>query len=109
MNQKYSDDVKQRVLNLFQSGEPVSSIVSVTNIPRSTIYAWLKQMQNGQSKKEVSVKNFRLLENRVYKSKAGTAADFSHGPRIQLSVENLSFDFTIFGSYAVFFQGAHSI
>ena len=65
MNQKYSDDVKQRVLNLFQSGEPVSSIVSVTNIPRSTIYAWLKQMQNGQSKKEVSVKNFRLLENRV--------------------------------------------
>ena len=65
MNQKYSNDEKQTVLNLFQSGEPVSSIVSVTNIPRSTIYAWLKQVQNGQSKKEVSVKNFRLLENKI--------------------------------------------
>ena len=65
MNQKYSNDVKQSVLNLFQSGEPVSSIVSVTNIPRSTIYAWQKQLQNGQSKKEVSVENFRLLEDRV--------------------------------------------
>ena len=51
MNQKYSNDVKQSVLNLFQSGEPVSSIVSVTNIPRSTIYAWQKQLQNGQSKR----------------------------------------------------------
>ena len=65
MNQKYSNDVKQSVLNLFQCGEPVSSIVSVTNIPRSTIYAWQKQLQNGQSKKEVSVENFRLLEDRV--------------------------------------------
>lgn len=65
MNQKYSNDKKQTVLNLFQSGEPVSSIVSVTNIPRSTIYTWLKQAQNGQSKKEVSVKNFRLLENKI--------------------------------------------
>jgi putative transposase len=65
MNQKYSNDEKQTVLNLFQSGEPVSSIVSVTNTPRSTIYAWLKQVQNGQSKKEVSVKNFRLLENKI--------------------------------------------
>ena len=65
MNQKYSNDEKQTVLNLFQSGEPVSSIVSVTNIPRSTIYAWLKQVQNGQSKKEGSVKNFRLLKNKI--------------------------------------------
>lgn len=65
MNQKYSNDEKQTVLNLFQSGEPVSSIVSVTNIPRSTIYTWLKQVQNGQSKKEISVKNFRLLENKI--------------------------------------------
>ena len=64
MNQKYSKDEKQAVWDLFQSGEPVFSIVSVTNIPRSTIYAWLKQMRNGQSIKKVSVKNFRLLENK---------------------------------------------
>lgn len=66
MNQKHSDDEKQKIVDRYQNGESVTSLINDTGIPRSTIYAWIKQESDTKNKsKKVSVKIFRLLENKV--------------------------------------------
>lgn len=66
MHCKYSNAEKQKIINRYQSGSSVASLINDTEIPRSTIYAWIKQDVNNKStSKEVSIKNFRLLENKV--------------------------------------------
>ena len=53
------------MINQFIDGQSVASIVSDTDIPRSTVYAWIKSYQSKQHKTEVSLKNFRNLETKV--------------------------------------------
>ena len=66
MNNKYNESVKQSVVERYRAGESVASILSDTGIPRSTIYAWIKASVDIRSgKKEVTLKNYRLLENKV--------------------------------------------
>lgn len=65
MNKKYTEEQKQAVINQFTDGISVVAIVSNTGIPRSTVYAWIKIYQTKQNKKEVSLKNFRVLEAKV--------------------------------------------
>ena len=65
MNKKYTEEQKQVVINQFTDGMSVVAIVSNTGIPRSTVYAWVKIYQTKQNKKEVSLKNFRVLEAKV--------------------------------------------
>lgn len=66
MKQKYSNTQKQKYINRYLSGESVTSITTTSKIPRSTFYAWLKEYQTKQSNpKESSLKNFRVLENKV--------------------------------------------
>lgn len=65
MNKKYTEEQKQAVINQFTDGMSVVAIVSNTGIPRSTVYAWIKIYQTKQNKKEVSLKNFRVLEAKV--------------------------------------------
>ena len=66
MNKKYENEVKQTVIGRYNNDEAVSSLVEELDIPRSTIYLWIKHTaESSSNKKEVSVKNFRALENKV--------------------------------------------
>ena len=66
MKSKYKSGQKQEIIKSYQEGEAVSSLVANTGIPRSTIYAWIKQATDIQADtKKVSAKTFRLLENKV--------------------------------------------
>ena len=59
---------RKNLIDRYLSGESVASILNDTSIPRSTLYSWLKQHHNEQQigeVKEVSAKNFRMLENKV--------------------------------------------
>lgn len=63
---KYTDKQKQGVIERYANGESVSDIVSNCQIPRSTIYSWIKEDQNNNGKKkEVNLRNFRALEKKV--------------------------------------------
>lgn len=64
---KYTDEQKQEVIERYANGESVSDIVIDFQIPRSTIYSWIKENQNSNNgkKKEVNLKNFRALEKKV--------------------------------------------
>lgn len=66
MNCKYSDAEKQKIVDRYQNGESIISLVNDTGIPRSTIYTWIKQEADTKNaSKKMSVGNFRLLENKV--------------------------------------------
>ncbi|MBQ6570450.1 MAG: IS3 family transposase [Clostridia bacterium] len=66
MNQKYTESEKSNVTNRYNSGETVAELVLSTGIPRSTIYAWIKKTNDGNSiKNAISIKNYRNLENKV--------------------------------------------
>ena len=66
MKNKYSNSEKQSVVDQYFSGASVSAITADTGIPRSTVYAWIKKAADLRSgKKEVSLKEHRLLENRA--------------------------------------------
>lgn len=42
------DEIKEKqvVINRHLNGESVASIVSDSGVPRSTVYAWIKQYKN---------------------------------------------------------------
>ncbi|MBR7081511.1 MAG: transposase [Oscillospiraceae bacterium] len=66
MNQKYTESEKLIITTRYKKGEAVSDIVMNTGIPRSTIYAWIKHSADmDTNKKSVSLKNYRILENKV--------------------------------------------
>lgn len=63
---KYSDEQKQEIIERYTNGKSVSDIVADFQIPRSTIYSWIKESQNNNGKKkEVNLRNFRSLEKKV--------------------------------------------
>ena len=66
MNRKYRELEKKSVIDRYRTGDPVARIVSDTGFPRSTVYAWISKSADLDSKKkEVSLKNYRILENKV--------------------------------------------
>ena len=67
MPAKYTTDQRQDVITRFSSGESVTVLSETTGIPRSTIYAWIKQNREKTQNNhlELSLKNFRLLESKV--------------------------------------------
>ena len=60
---KHTKEVKSNVLKLYQKGTPIQLIIQNTNIPRSTIYHWIKNPP--LSKKEETAKTIRILEDKV--------------------------------------------
>lgn len=63
---KYSESEKSTIISRYDNGESVADLVRDTQIPRSTIYAWIKEKTAGASNtKPVSPKDFRFLENKV--------------------------------------------
>lgn len=66
MNQKYTEGEKSIITTRYKNGESVADLVMDTGIPRSTIYAWIKEAaEKNFNKKAVSLKNYRILENKV--------------------------------------------
>lgn len=64
---KYTYEQKQEVIEQYANGESVLDIATTSQIPRSTIYSWIKENQNSDTskKKEVNLRNFRALEKKV--------------------------------------------
>ena len=66
MKKKYGESEKEIVLRRYNNGTSVTEIQSNAGIPRSTIYAWIKDSVDMESgKKEMSFKSYRLLERKV--------------------------------------------
>ena len=66
MNRKHTESEKSIIITCYNNGESVADLVRDTQIPRSTIYAWIKGAAAGESNREtVSLKNYRILENKV--------------------------------------------
>ena len=66
MNKKYTEGEKAFITTRYRNGESVADLIMDTGIPRSTIYAWIKDAaEKDFNKKEVSLKNYRILENKV--------------------------------------------
>lgn len=64
---KYTYKQKQDIINRYTNGESVLDIVAYSQIPRSTIYSWIKENQNSNTikKKKVNLRNFRVLEKKL--------------------------------------------
>ena len=66
---KYSDTEKRSIIDRYIiNGESPSSIFSDTGIPKSTFYNWIKSYkaaQDATGHKEITPRNFHLLENQV--------------------------------------------
>ena len=63
---KYTENEKSIITSRYNNGESVADLVRDTHFPRSTIYAWIKEAADRDfNKKSVSLKNYRILENKV--------------------------------------------
>ena len=63
---KYTENEKSIITSRYNNGESVADLVRDTHFPRSTIYAWIKETADRDfNKKSVSLKNYRILENKV--------------------------------------------
>ena len=63
---KYTENEKSIIISRYNDGEAVADLVRDTQIPRSTIYAWIQEAVAGEpNKKTVSLKNYHILENKV--------------------------------------------
>ena len=63
---KYTENEKSIIISRYKDGEAVADLVRDTQIPRSTIYAWIQEAVAGEpNKKTVSLKNYHILENKV--------------------------------------------
>lgn len=66
MNQKYTPSEKQAIIDRHNSGESVAALVAETGIPRSTLYAWFRVVQEREiNPRDFTLRNFRALEKKV--------------------------------------------
>ena len=70
MKQKHSQEQKDYVLKCYLSGESVSSIQKNTNIPRSTIYRWIKDYNCKRQNKDhlINLKDYNDLTRKYERS-----------------------------------------
>lgn len=64
---QYEIKEKQAVINRYLNGESVASIVSISGVPRSTVYAWIKQFknENAHPKNKISLRYIHELERKI--------------------------------------------
>lgn len=64
---KYDEKLKEIIIQRYTKGESISNIYAETNIPRSTIYGWLKKAKETTPtvKKEMTRREFRNLQNKT--------------------------------------------
>lgn len=67
MKQRYTEEQIRQCCLEYQNGKSVSVLIQELQIPRSTVYAWLKRFRekNQDNKKELSLRTYHLLENKV--------------------------------------------
>ena len=67
MNQKYTKEQISQCCTAYNRGTPVAKLVEKYEVPRSTIYAWLKREQEKKQTGShfVTFRDYRILENRV--------------------------------------------
>ena len=63
---KYSNEVKENALNLYFSGNNISSISKTTGISITTVYSWITEREQQYYSKEKSI---NLRENNNLKRK----------------------------------------
>lgn len=59
---KYSNEVKENALNLYFSGNNISSISKTTGVSRTTIYSWITECERQYYSKEKPI-NLREYNN----------------------------------------------
>ena len=64
MSKKHPAELKESILTRCQSGQRVADVAADTAVPRSTIYAWLKQASADTANRTVTEKTFRELERK---------------------------------------------
>lgn len=66
MNYKHTPNERQAIISLHGNSQSVAHISLETGVLRSTIYNWLKEEScNQDTPKELSLKNFRMLERKI--------------------------------------------
>lgn len=67
MKQSYTKEQINQCCLAYQTGKTVLTLSNNFNIPRSTIYSWLKKFnaENSNHNHNLSIKNYNLLQNKV--------------------------------------------
>lgn len=60
-----SEERASAIARYLEGGEAVSSISADTGMSRSSLYAWIKEERNTSDTVEFSLKNFRIMANKV--------------------------------------------
>lgn len=55
MNKKYSEETIQRVIEQYSNGESVALLCAEHEVPRSTVYSWIKQHQKLKSTSDLEI------------------------------------------------------
>ena len=65
-SKNYSSEEKaSAIARYLEGGESVLSISADTGISRSSLYAWIKEERNTADTVEFSLKNFRIMVNKI--------------------------------------------
>lgn len=67
MKQTYTNEQVRRCCTAYASGQSVSELAKKLDIPKSTIYTWIKreQQQLEEQREKLPLKSYRLLEQKV--------------------------------------------
>lgn len=67
MKQTYTNEQVRQCCTAYASGQSVSKLAKKLNIPKSTIYTWIKREQQRQREEQekLPLKRYRLLEQKV--------------------------------------------
>ena len=67
MKQTYTTEQVRRCCIAYANGQSVSELAEILDIPRSTIYTWIKreQQQQEEQREKFPLKSYRLLEQKV--------------------------------------------
>ena len=59
MKKIYTNEQKEKILKMYWSGEPVTSISASTGVAKSTLYKWIREAPPKKAK-PVNMTDFRI-------------------------------------------------
>ena len=64
---RYSEEFKQQIVDLYNSGSSVSYLSSEYGVTNITIYSWIKQLSpvKVSEKEEISSKDYEKMKKRI--------------------------------------------
>lgn len=51
----YSKNFKKTIINLYNNGNTITNIIKQYNIPKSTVYDWIKPIANKRNNKQLQI------------------------------------------------------